>query len=356
MNKKDELSLADLYLSFRKFGKYTLRKWWLILLMVGVGLGGALAWRSAQPSTYSAKLTYIVEGSTGGGSGVLAQLGLGGSGEGPNIKRIEEIGKSDLVGIAILGDTITIAGKSDLLGNHLVTHSGLREMWLENGMPEKNMVYRSGTDSSLTREELKLRKRLLGQLYREVELGPLVTIETDALTLLATVTTTSLNEEFTIALANLQFDQLQRFYFEKTQARQLSNITVTESLADSLLQRIQTLQSSVSRLDDQGRNIILKRNRLGQLNLQQEEKRTQTAYVETFKNLQIAKFTLRTNQPNIEVIDRPFSPLFAYEYPLTNLIMISGVLSGVLSLAVTFILFLRHNIIKQLIEENRISE
>lgn len=353
MSNKEELSLADLYLSFLNFGKYALQKWWLALILLVTGLGGSLVWWIGQPETYSTKLTYIVEGSGGGGSAVLAQLGIGGGGgDGPNIDRIEEVAKSNLVGLSILNDTLLMNGHADLIGNLLIKHSGLRDLWLKNGMEEDDMSYLPGKASELSREQLRLRKRLLSNLYREGEVGPLISIETDPLTSIATVTATSRNEEFTVALANLQFNKLQYFYFEKTQARQIENIAVTEQLADSLLQRIKVLQSSISRMNDRGANIILGESKLGLLQLQQEEQRTQVAYAEAFRNLQVAKFNLRTSRPNIEVIDRPFLPLYPYKYELSQLLLIASVVTGVLTLALLFILFLRHNILKQLVVKN----
>lgn len=352
MNNKDELSLADIYLSFRNFGRYALQKWWIALIILVVVMSGAILWWNSQPETYSTKLTYIVEGGGGGGSAVLAQLGIGGGGDGPNIDRIEEVAKSNLVGLSILNDTIVVNGQADLFGNHMIRYSGLRKMWLENGMAEEDMLYLPGEESSLSREQLALRKRLLSNLYYKGEVGPMVVIETDPLTTIATVTTTSQNEEITVALANLQFDQLQHFYFEKTQARQLDNINVTKNLADSLLQRITVLQGSISRMNDRGANIVLNDSKRRLLQLQQEEQRTQVAYAEAYKSLQLAKFNLRTSRPNIEVIDRPFLPLYPQKYALSQLLLIAVLVSTVLALGLLFLLFLRHNILEQLTTEH----
>ena len=53
--------LQDTAANFKRYYYLVLRRLWLILLIVAVGVGGTWAWLQRQPFIYSSKATILVE-------------------------------------------------------------------------------------------------------------------------------------------------------------------------------------------------------------------------------------------------------------------------------------------------------
>jgi hypothetical protein len=348
MANSDELTVWELFSELAAFYRYALKKWWLIMLSFILIVGGSLLYRHYAPRTFTASLTYLVEGSGGGGgSAILNQLGLG-STQGPNIGRIEEVAKSDQVGLAVLNKVVEIDGEEDRLGNFIIELGGLREAWRENKPALAGLSLRDSFPPDSARHYASLNKILLNLLYRSGgPEGSLLSIETNEFTLIATINAATEDEELSLLLANTEFNELREFYINKLQARQLDNISITQSLTDSLKRELDLVQARISQLEDRARNVILNRDNLTMRRLRQDEQRLILTYGEVYKNLQIAEFTLRSQRPNIEVIDRPFAPIYPYRYPLVKLVLLSGIVSVIAAGAVLFLFYLRRKYLSE---------
>lgn len=343
MPASEEMTVKELILEIRFFFAYVLKKWWVVALVVLLTIAGSFLYHQTVLPSYNAKLTYLVEGSSGGGSAILNQLGIGlGSGEGPNVQRIQEVAKSNQVGMAVLNRVVEIEGKVDRLGNFLIERSGLRESWRESLSPFAELSMQDSVPSDSSRLYASMHKALLELLYQSGGPGGdgLIGLSTDELTMIANINVSTEDEELSLKLANVAFDELQDFYVKKIQARQLDNIAVTKFLTDSLKRELDIVQSRISREEDRISRVVLSRDRLGLQRLRQDEQRIVATYAEAYKNLQLAEFNLRSQRPNIEVIDRPFAPIYGYVFPLPRLIMLSVIISSILIVGVLFLFYL----------------
>ncbi len=347
MASSDELTLWELFSEISAFYRYAMKNWWLIILSFILIVGGSVLYRHYAPLTYTASLTYLVEGSGSGGNAILSQLGLG-STQGPNIGRIEEVAKSNQVGLAVLNTVVEIEGSTDRLGNFIIERGGLREVWRKEKSSLSELKLRDTFSLDSTRIYASLDKALLDLLYkRGGPDGSLLSIETNELTLIATIKAITKDEELSLLLANTEFNELRDFYINKLQARQLENISISKSLTDSLKKELDVVQARISQLEDRGRNVILNRDNLAMQRLRQDEQRLILTYGEVYKNLQVAEFTLRSQRPNIEVIDRPFAPIYPYRYPLVKLVLLSGMVSVIAAGAVLFLFYLRRKYLSE---------
>lgn len=343
MSAAEEMTVKELILEIRLFLSYVLKRWWMVVLIVSLAAGGSFIYHQTKAPIYNAKLTYLVEGSTGGGSAILSQLGIGlGNREGPNIQRIQEVAKSNQVGMAVLNRVVEIEGRKNRIGNFLIERAGLREEWQENLLPFAGLSIRDSIPTDSSRLYSSMYKELLKLLYYSG--GPsgdgLISLSTDEITLIANISVSTEDEELSLHLANVEFDELQDFYVKKIQARQLDNIAVTKFLTDSLKAELDIVQSKISREEDRVSKVALSRNRLGLQRLRQDEQRIIATYAEAYKNLQVAEFNLRSQRPNIEVVDRPFAPIYGATYPLVKLLLISVIISFIACLILLFLLYL----------------
>ncbi|TXF90955.1 hypothetical protein FUA23_03910 [Neolewinella aurantiaca] len=341
MKEDNELSVKELFVELSAYFKYARSKWWLVVLVCLVIIGGSVVTRYLSAPLYTAKLTYLVEtGGGGGGNVILSQLGLGG-GQAPNVERIQQIALSDQVGLKVLYEGVELNGKRKLLGNYLIDELELREKWREEEYGFAELELLDSIPFPISRDYASLHKALLNLLYvGGGPDGPLIRVETDALTVIAEVTVVTTDELLSIHLANTEFDKLREFYTIKSQVRQLDNIAVSRTLSDSLQRELTNVQKQLLQAQDRRSDIVFNRNRYEVVRLEQEQQKLILAYTEAYKNLQIAEFTFRSQRPNIEVIDRPFAPIYGYRYPIVRLVMLSGIISVIVALALLFFAYL----------------
>ena len=284
----------------------------IVFGIIGGSFGIIYAW--LKPITYTARLTFVVEESKGGGgsllSGLAGQFGF-------------DLGGLSGTGGVLAGDNVQQLLRSQkMIKNTLLTHFGnsntvsiadeyartskLSESWgkkYNNGkavrFPLDSATYTRLQDSLLQ----VITQRII---QKELSVG-----KPDKKLSFFEATVTMHNEDLAQVFTTRLIDQATRFYIDTKTKRQRNNVNRLQARADSIGLILNQRTYSAS----QANNIMLDVNpayptaNVG-VELKQRDKLVlQTIYAEIVKNLEISRTMLIQETPTFQVVDEPELPL-----------------------------------------------
>lgn len=317
------------------------RRFWYVILLAGVLLGGYRAYRAyTTPLRFQASMQFIVSNSNKGGGialgGVLGQLGLGGGGGsagGVNLKRVMMFATSRKLVTNMLLDSVDLAGRNDLLINHVIDNSGLREKW--DDVDSYYGVREVTTDSidGMTPIERSILKGVYAAMLYDPELA-MINSEINEDNGLLMITTTSFNEGLSIYLARELFERLSDFYTLESTGQSMASVALLQNKADSILRELTQAEYSLANNFDTRQGLTQQRDQVARTQLGRKVSILSLAYTEVVRNLETAKFTLSTQTPFFQVVDEPIRPLNRVK---PNWIMVA-LLNFVIGAIVAFVL------------------
>ena len=284
----------------------------IVFGIIGGSFGIIYAW--LKPITYTARLTFVVEESKGGGGSLLSGLagqfgfdlgGLSGTGgvlAGDNVQQLlrsQKMIRNTL--LTPFGDSNTVS-----IADEYARTSKLSESWgkkYNNGkavrFPLDSAAYTRLQDSLL---------QVITQRISEKELG---VGKPDKKLSFFEATVTMHNEALAQVFTTRLIDQATRFYIDTKTKRQRNNVNRLQARADSIGLILNQRTYSAS----QANNIMLDVNpayptaNVG-VELKQRDKLVlQTIYAEIVKNLEISRTMLIQETPTFQVVDEPELPL-----------------------------------------------
>lgn len=321
----DEITLKELILKIKTFYSEVFKNKFIILL-ISIPFILYFGYKSLKTkTTYTAKLTYMINQNEGGFSalgGLLSQFGIGGEQNPVNKTRIIELGKSEKIINKSLLTIVTIKGKKDYLANHIINnldtlglwqHVPFYKKWLSNKENKLvNFRFKNVNPDSLDELSATAIKSLYGYLAGGV--GSKGGINTNGFDkesgILYTQTITS-DPELSVILTNTIFDNLSEFYIDKTVEKQRFTYNVIKAKTDSLLYLLQGKESGYSSFQDKNIGSWNQTSALPSKRYSRDIQKLTLMYAESLKNLELADFALKNVLPFIQPIDRPFLPLQA---------------------------------------------
>jgi hypothetical protein len=312
----NEISFRELVLFVKDYLSIFKTRWW-VLLLIGL-IGGGVLWyyESKNEINYVAKITYAVNSSSvsGGGSGsILGQFGINKVGE-VSADKIIAISESDMMAHSLLLDSLTISGKSDLLGNHLIDYYHLNQEWLIDG--ETGDYHLSGNNlDSLPLKERRALKRLISILYDRRD--GLLKFDANGISDILSIAAETVDAELSMELAYMMYARIQEFYIRESVGDTQSSIDQLETKVDSIYRDLLAKEYQLARVVDRGQNIFSQTYLVERAQLNREVIFLSTSHSETMRSLEAARFSLTAKKPFFQVIDRPYDPLDAlYPNPL----------------------------------------
>ena len=304
----------------------------IVFGIIGGSFGIIYAW--LKPITYTARLTFVVEESKGGGGSLLSGLagqfgfdlgGLSGTGgvlAGDNVQQLlrsQKMIKNTL--LTPFGDSNTVS-----IADEYARTSKLSESWgkkYNNGkavrFPLDSAAYTRLQDSLL---------QVITQRISEKELG---VGKPDKKLSFFEATVTMHNEALAQVFTTRLIDQATRFYIDTKTKRQRNNVNRLQARADSIGLILNQRTYSAS----QANNIMLDVNpayptaNVG-VELKQRDKLVlQTIYAEIVKNLEISRTMLIQETPTFQVVDEPEFPLKKNRTGYLISIIYGGLIAGI---------------------------
>lgn len=312
-----EISLKELILKLLEWWKYFLTKW-VIILIVGIigGIAGFIYAYSKKP-VYTAELTFVLDGGSKGGglgnyAGLASQFGINMGGEsGQGVFEGENflaLMKSRLMIEKALLTTVNVNNKRITLAEFYIDIKELRKKWSKENSKLKDIRFLPGINpSKFTIEQ----NSLISGFHNTLITNNLLIDKQDKKSSIITLRVNSENELFSKYFSEVLAKEVSEFYVETKTKKSVDNLKILQHQTDSI-RRALTLSmiGAASSADatpnpNSARQVLRVPAQLKQGDVQAN----QAILVQLVQNLEIAKMSLRTETPLIQVIDRPILPL-----------------------------------------------
>jgi hypothetical protein len=338
----DEITLKELLVKVRAYWDEIRRNWLTVVLICTPFLGWQIYLYYKTPFTYPAKLTFMVNEDQGLSSlsaisGLLGSFGLGGANEN-NLDRILALSRSNRIIREAILTKVNINNSEDYLGNHFIRIQRLNEeKWKRPPKPPEiwleGFLFTQADFKNFNEKEKYATKKLIDFIIGAEGIKPVFNASLEKKTGIMTLEANCRSEGLTISLLNTIFNNLSRFYVEKSVEKNQITFNIVKNKADSVLSIMNKTEQREAQFEDKSRGLFLSESQLPSQRLRRDKQTQLLAYAETLKNLELADFALKSNTPYIQVIDTPYTPLKVKKHKLIYVIIIGfglGVFSGFL--------------------------
>lgn len=293
---------------------------------------------------YKADLTFMINddegGSLAGLAGMLGQFGLGMGGGESNLDKILELSKARIITQKALFEKAEIDGQNDYLANHLISSLKQEKKWASKGLlsfgddDELSLTDFSFTNDSFptfSLKENKALKKLHSHIIGKEKMGGAFTSDYSEVSGIMEFSMMTSNQELSIMIVDQLFDKLSDYYVDKTASKQRADFNLIKSKYDSIQTRLNSVQYSLAKFEDEYQGLIRKQDQLRRKQLQGEELKLATMVGEVEKQYQIASLTLENKTAYIQLIDKPIAPLKPANKGAFFYLLLGGLLGGLLS-------------------------
>ncbi len=340
--EKEAFTLKDTLLTIRDYLFELIKKWYVYVLFIGLGIGGAHYYMEQQKTAYFAKLTFMTNNDGGGGVSAVLQIvgqfgglgGGGGGGGGGKSEKMIEIFRSKRMVYQTMMKSIDISGKSDLLFNHYIQLFKMHEKW--EGSKLQGFRFSPKSPEAFTLEEHTAAKRIYNTIvgkYMNVAASKSGVIQ---------ATFDSPVDIFPKYFLEELIKTVGKFYVDKAIQQQRETYQIIKARTDSLEQALFNAEERIAEWGDKHR-IALRAGTLTAKRLMEKQRMAREAEVlhlmhsEAAANLEVARMNLLNNTPVIQVIDYPTLPLAKTE-PQAQLPTLVAIVMGFL-IATVLIMF-----------------
>lgn len=282
------------------------RKWYIFLLFLLL-FGALAAWYiSIRKSTYTAKLTMMTNQEKGGQYNplmqIMGQFGIAGGSEAVNADKIVELLYTKLILVNTLLKTDSINNKADLLVNHFIKEFNVNN-WYGDDENLQKLVFSTKINEQLTLTESKV----IQDIYKEITEHHLTAgVSKNGI---VEVNYKSISEAFSKKYLDNLFQTISEYYISKSNQKQRETYDIVMYYNDSLQTALRKTESEWAILSDKNVFKTKKKGRLNELRKTHELEALNAAYIESVKNLELAKFNLINQTPILQLIDQPVFPL-----------------------------------------------
>lgn len=333
----DEITLKELIEKILEFWREIWnKKWWIIALSLPfIAYFGYKA--KSTDVTYTAHLTYLLNDGSGGGgalAGILGSFGLGKGGK-INLDRIVELSRSRNIIHKVLFTQIpldTFEGRKDYIANHLINLYKLDEQWTTKKKDFTGFLFKNNNIPSFDSKELAALKMLYGKVVggKDVK-NPIFSNGFNEDTGILTISSTTVDEELSIMISNLVYNELKTYYTESATKGNQNTFEFVEAKTDSIFRLLRSKEFQLSSFNDSHRNLtdpgLLTQKKI----METEILKLKTMYAEATKNRELADFSLAAGTPDIAIIDEPLPPLEPNAMSLLIELIKGALLGGLLA-------------------------
>lgn len=322
MNQRIEQDsvLRELIYTVRQYGA-EIGKSKKVFLVFALPIFAFILYRQiTTPEQYVARSSFMLNESGGDNSGIsaiLGQFGIATPGQNVSLQKIIEIAKTRILSEKVFLSKANVNGAEDYLGNHLISSldkvgEWIPSSWFKKDNPLKTFRFTHAELSKFTPLEAVALKKLHFTFLKKLESS---FNEKTGIMELATVIP---DQDLSYALSNKLYEELSRFYIDKTIERQQETYDKLKHKVDSIRGLMNRKDYSLANLKDSYRNTWTYQDVVPQAQTDRDVRTLNIIYAEALKNLEIASFTLQNQTPFIQALDLPIKPL---EVRKQNLVM-----------------------------------
>ncbi len=346
-----DMSLKELFLKLQTYISAITSRW-LMLCLFGFGFAFLflIANFNIKPQ-YTANLSYMLNedesGGLGGISAMLGQFGLGMGSSESNLDKIIELSRTRRITQNALFNKKTLHNNNDYLANHLIKSLEYTGHWADKGL----LSFLSSQDSLNLEgfrflqdsvEKFSLIENKALKALHQVMVGKHMKGSTfqstySEITGIMNFSMTTSDPQLSILIVNSMYDNLSKYYIEKSTEKQKSDYAIIKSKYDSISTELNNVQYSIARSSDRNQDMFLSQDLLPLKKMAQNERRLQLMLGEAEKQKQIAELTLGNKTPYIQVIDKPILPLKPVNKSRVFYFLLGGLVGGFIAIGIILI-------------------
>ncbi|MCS6917811.1 MAG: hypothetical protein RMK52_04980 [Chitinophagales bacterium] len=310
----EEINISAFFSNLRSAFFFVLRRWYVLLLFVGILCGLTLLYAWWYGKKYVAHAAFAVEGQATSSSLLSSALSLANAlgiqtAQSKNNTYTNNFFAELMISRKVVKEALlrkaAINGKEDVLANHYADIAKLRTGGLLtkgwNANPRlRDFSFQPKPLSQLT----PLEDSLLEVVYQTL-LDKNLEVVFDESSPFNTATFTSRNADLSRFLLKAILEKTSGYYMENVYELNAKNFRVAEMRVDSLGRELRKLDARVAILRDQANNMIRQQGLIALNDAQREQNLLSTQYAAAVNNLELAKVTILTTAPILQVIDNP---------------------------------------------------
>lgn len=319
----NDISLKELFVKLNEYFSLLLKSWKKLVLAGVVGAILLFLLNFRNPPNHLAELTFMLNEdaalSLGGIGNILGQFGFASSGGESNYDKIMELSKTRRIAQNALFRSVDMNGRNGFLANHLINNLEENKKWQKKAL----VPFTSGKDtlnlrefrfthdsvSTFTTLENKALKRLHFLLTGDDKTGGMFESDFSELTGIMTLSMNSSSEDLSINTVSLMFDELSKYYIEKSTEKQEYEYDIIKNKYDSIYNRLSEVQFELAEFQDSYKALFRKQDVLREKTLKTEEQKLLLMSGEVEKQLQLASLAVDNKTPYIQLIDKPLKPI-----------------------------------------------
>jgi hypothetical protein len=339
--KLEEISFKELLLRTKRWFRYLLSKWWVIMIFVLLGSALGYYYAKTKKPTFVAYTSFVLEedksssSSLGSLAGLASVAGIdlgsgGGIFQGDNIL---ELYKSRTMIVKALLTEVDHNGRKISLIDQYLNFKGLRETWSKN--PKlKNLSFSTfGKPADSADTDIRLKDSILNTVVADINKNILKVDKPDKTLSIIKAEVKATDEFFAKAFDEAIVATVNDFYKKTKTKRSLDNVVVLQEKTDSVRKVIKGAIFSAATVADATPNLNPTRQaqRIAPIQSSQFTKEANVAILsELVKNLEMSKMALLKETPLIQVVDAPIYPLPVEQFGKAKGLLLGGILFGFL--------------------------
>jgi len=280
-------------------------------------------------------------GALGSMAAMLGQFGLGMGSSESNLDKIMELSRARRITQAALFTPAVIEGQEKLVANHMIESLKRQKKWSKKSkIPFLNNEVIQLEDFTFSHDsfplfnikENKALKKLHTYMVGKNKTGGAFQSSFSELSGIMNFSVTTDNPELSIITVNNIYDRLSSYYVEKSAEKQTDDYKLIKSKYDSIQTRLNSVQYSIAKFDDENQGLIRRQDQLRKKQLQGEELKLASMLAEAEKQFQISQLSLESKTAYIQEIDKPLAPLKPVSKSRLYFFLLGGFLGGIFSI------------------------
>lgn len=312
--EEDEISLAEILSTIKKYSKEVLKvKWWIMIFSILTG--SAFYLHTAQKElTYTARSTFMLQENVHYYSDNRDPYGVYGDVSRVDEYKVVELGSSKRIINAALKHTKEVNNVNDLLLNHFLN------IYSNEELQKSKSTFQDEKHSEIDKK--------LNYVYNIIAKDKsLLSLKLDETTEIFFLSVKTINEALSIELANAIYEEITSFYVKKSIEKSEFTYNVLTERINSVMLQLNTTQEQFILLKDKNRNLFSTRYEIETIKLEQEIEILRNIYRGLFEKKETVEFNLNNEMPIFQLIDKATSPIRPHKKS-TVLAFLAGILFG----------------------------
>lgn len=305
--EETEISYSNIFIKIKATFRFLLSKWWI--LCIALVVGSIIGWtiHYLYGVKYTSNCSFTIQGQSASSSLLNSALSLAssigisakpGTGSYDNNFFANLMKSRRILKHTLLEDGM-IDGKKDIMINHFIKVTGINDDW-EGDKRLDGFKFKHNEIHALTR----LEDSVLTLLYNKI-LDEYLTVTYDESSPFNQAKFTTPNYSFSNIFMQKLLKNTSNYYINDMYSLNNANLRIAERRVDSLANAIRSLDVKVASLKDNSNNVV-KQKGLVELNSAiRDQGLLSIQYSSAVNNYELAKVTLTTDTPILEVIDDP---------------------------------------------------